>query len=181
MRILVPRGYFEVTGFVRDLEPAVTAIYDARGVGRYVNIAARVRGLELEASYDVLDSWTLSANATTQDSENRSEQLADQRDKSLPGIYHHTARINSTWRLAPFTVSLSWNYQDDLYYDSANLLEAEPGETFDASLGWRHAWDESAETRINLEVHNLTDELYQDFNRFPGPGRTVFVNLQHRF
>jgi len=181
VRILVPRGYFEVTGFIRDLDPAITAIYDARGVGRYINMAARVRGLELEASYDLLPRWTLSVNATTQDSQNRSEQLADQRDKALPGIYHHTALVKSTWRLSPFVASLSWRYQNELYYDSANLLEAEPAKTFDASLGWRHAWGRSAETRINLEVRNLSDEIYQDFNRFPGPGRTVFVNLQHRF
>lgn len=181
VRILVPRGHFEVTGFVRDLDPAITAIYDARGVGRYINVAARVRGLELEAAYDLLDRWTLSVQGTTQDSENRSEQLADQRDKALPGIYHHTALVKSTWRLAPFTASVSWHYRGDLYYDSANLLEAEPSKTFDATLGWRHAWGRRAETRVNLEVHNLTDELYQDFSRFPGPGRAVFVNLQHRF
>jgi iron complex outermembrane receptor protein len=181
LRILVPRGYLEVTGFVRDLDPAVTAIYDARGVGRYVNIAARVQGLELEASYDVLERWTLSANATTQESRNRSDRLADQRDKSLPGLYHHTARVKSTWRLAPFTASLSWHYRDELYYDSANLLEAEASQTVDADLGWRHVRGRGGETRINLEVHNLTDETWQDFNRFPGPGRTLVVNFQHRF
>ena len=54
-------------------------------------------------------------------------------------------------------------------------------QTVDAGLGWRHPWGRGGETRINLEVHNLTDETYQDFNRFPGPGRTLFVNLQHRF
>ena len=180
-RLLFPRGYLEVTGFVRDLDPAITAIYDARGVGRYINVEARIRGVEVEASYDLLDSWTLTASATGQDSENRSDTLADQRDKYLPGVYHRTARLESAWRLAPFTARLSWNYRGELYYDAANLLEADAVKTVDASLGWRHAWGPRQETRINLEARNLTDQLYQDFNRFPSPGRIFFINLQHSF
>lgn len=177
-RWLLTRGHLEVTGFQRHLDPAVTAIYDARGVGRYINVEAEFNGVELEAQYDLLDNWTLSANATFQDSENLSEQIADQESKRLPGIYHRSGMLNSQWRFSPFTLDLTWRYDDNLYYDSANLLEADARNTLDAALAWQHAWNATSTTQLRLEVKNLTDELYQDFNRFPSPGRAWFLNLQ---
>lgn len=178
-RLLVSRGHLEVTGFQRRLDPAITAIYDARGVGRYINVEAEIEGIELEARYDLMDTWTLTANATFQDSENLSEQIADQQTKRLPGIYHRIGTLNSQWRLAPFTLDLTWHYADELYYDSPNLLKADPRNTADAALGWQHAWNHRSKTELRLEVQNLTDELYQDFNRFPSTGRGFFINLQH--
>lgn len=178
-RLLMDRGHLEVTGFQRHLDPAITAIYDARGVGRYINVQADIEGIELEAQYDLLDQWTLTANATFQDSENRSEQIADQHGKRLPGIYHRSGTLTSQWRLAPFTIELTWRYDDQLYYDSANLLKADPRNTLDAAIGWQHAWNEHSKTELRVAVNNLTDALYQDFNRFPSPGRGYFINVQH--
>lgn len=177
-RLLLDRGHFEITGFQRRLDPAITAIYDARGVGRYINVEAEIEGVELEAQYDLLDSWTLTANATFQDSKNLSEQIADQQDKQLPGIYHRSGMLNSQWRMAPFTLDLTWRYDDELYYDSANLLKADPRNTLDAALGWQHTWNAHSKTQVRIEITNITDQLYQDFNRFPSPGRGYFINLQ---
>lgn len=177
-RWLLARGHLEITGFQRHLDPAITAIYDARGVGRYINVEAEFSGVELEAQYTLLDNWTLTANATFQDSENLSNQIADQDAKRLPGIYHRSGLVNSQWRFSPFTLDLTWRYDDNLYYDSANLLEADARNTVDAALGWQHAWSTNRKTALRLEVKNLTDELYQDFNRFPSPGRAWFLNLQ---
>ncbi len=177
-RWLLARGHLEITGFQRHLDPAITAIYDARGVGRYINVEAEFSGVELEAQYTLLDNWTLTANATFQDSENLSNQIADQDAKRLPGIYHRSGLVNSQWRVSPFTLDLTWRYDDNLYYDSANLLEADARNTVDAALGWQHAWSTNRKTALRLEVKNLTDELYQDFNRFPSPGRAWFLNLQ---
>lgn len=177
-RWLLARGHLEITGFQRHLDPAITAIYDARGVGRYINVEAEFSGVELEAQYPLLDNWTLTANATFQDSQNLSNQIADQDAKRLPGIYHRSGLINSQWRFSPLTLDLTWRYDDNLYYDSANLLEADARNTVDAAIGWQHAWSTNRKTALRLEVKNLTDELYQDFNRFPSPGRTWLLNLQ---
>ena len=178
-RWLLQRGHLEVTGFQRHLDPAITAIYDARGVGRYINVEAEIEGVELEARYDLLDSWTLIANATFQDSENLSNQIADQQAKRLPGIYHRAGTLTSQWRLNPIQIDLTWHYADQLYYDSANLLKADPQNTLAAALGWQHHWSPTSSTELRLEARNITDALYQDFNRFPNPGRGYFINLQH--
>ena len=180
-RWLLDKGHLEITGFQRHLEPAITAIYDARGVGRYINVEAKIEGIELEAQYDLLESWTLTANATFQDSENRSDQIADQKAKRLPGIYHREGTLSSLWRLHPVTVDLSWHYADQLYYDSANLLKADPQDTLNAAMSWQHNWSPTSSTELRLEARNITDALYQDFNRFPNPGRGYFINLQHTF
>lgn len=176
-----PWGHLEVTGFRRHLEPAIVATFDARGVGRYTNTEARLEGVEGTAGYRPLASWHLTANATLQDSENVSPDISDRDGKRLPGIYHRSAMLRSTWMLDPYELGLSYHYDDELFYDSANNLEADARRTLNASLSWRRRWSERRETQVQLEVRNITDELYQDFNRFPGPGRAWFLTLEHSF
>lgn len=180
LRLTHARGSLEITGFRRDLDPGIVAIYDARGVGQYVNIAAEVHGVEIEAQYRPLDFWTLSASGTSQDSENDAPNVADRDGKQLPGVYHESLRLASAWELGPFRLAVDYRQDDELFYDAANILPADTRETVGASLSWRRQW-RAGETRLNLEVRNATDELYQDFNRFPSPGRSYFVNLQQSF
>ena len=70
---------------------------------------------------------------------------------------------------------------DELYYDSANILEADARETLNATVQWQRIWPDKSMTEARLEVRNITDEIYQDFNRFPGPGRGWFINIKHSF
>lgn len=172
-------GHIEVTGYRRELDPAVAAIYDARGVGRYVNLSADVMGVEVDAAWQLTPDWRLAANATVQDSENTSASVRDRHNKQLPGVYHQSLLVSSRWQLRPFEVDLSYQYDDDLYYDAANLLAADARQLVNAGVSWRHTWHNRQQTDVRLEVRNLTDELYQDFNRFPGQGRSWFLNLTH--
>lgn len=180
-RFLFGAGFVEITGFQRKLEPAIISVYDARGVGRYVNARARVGGIEARAQYDLLDFWTLTLSGTTQDSENLSRNVADRDDKRLPGIYHQSAKVKNVWRFRPFRLSLTGRYDDELYYDSANRLPADARRTVSAALSWEKNWKGGDKSEIRLEAGNLTNELYQDFNRFPAMGRNYSLNLQHTF
>ena len=178
-RLTFTRGHLELTGFLRDLDPAIVTIFDARGVGRHVNVAAEFRGLELDARYALTPRWALSGNATVQDSENVSRDILTFTGKRVPGVYHRSATLRSTWQWQPFQFELAWHFDDELYYDAANNLPAETRETLDARLSWTRTWPTHGETRLDLSVNNLTDEHYQDFNRFPGTGRAWFLTLQH--
>lgn len=171
----------EVTGYLRDLDPAIVATYDARGVGRYVNIAALVTGVEIEARTQLFDFWELSVNGTLQDSEIDSPNIADRDGKQLPGVYHRSGRITSAWTYQPFRFALDYRYDDELFYDGANILPADERKTLDARLTWHHAWSAERSTRLDLEIRNLTDALYQDFNRFPSAGRSYFATLEQSF
>jgi outer membrane cobalamin receptor len=174
-------GYLEGTGFYRDLDPAIAPIYDAQGIGRFINLEAIAYGTELEATLRVTSYWRLLASALFQESENQSDRVRDRKGKRLPGIYHQSAMIRSTWDVRRFSFSLSYHHDDELYYDAANQLAAEARQVVNATVGWSRIWPNRQESTVTLEARNLTDEIYQDFNRFPGPGRSLFLNLKHSF
>lgn len=172
-------GHLETTGFYRDLDPAIAPLYDARGVGRFTNLEAIAYGVELEGLWRIADFWELRANSTLQDSENQSDKVRDRQGKQLPGVYHESYRVSSRWHIRPVSFELSYQYDDELYYDSSNLLAADARKLMSATLTWNRIWPNRNETEIALEIRNLTDEIYQDFSRFPGPGRSLFINLKH--
>lgn len=180
-RLTFGTAYLELTGYRRDLDPAIVAVYNARGVGRYVNIAAVITGIEAEAGYAPFDFWQLSISGTTQDSEIDAPNIADRDGNQLPGVYHRSARLTSTWAYKPFRLTLDYRYDNDLFYDGANILPADDRQTLDARLTWRHAWSAKYSTRLDLEVRNITAALYQDFNRFPSTGRSYVATLEQSF
>lgn len=180
-RWTIDNASLEITGFWRDLDPAIVAVYDARGVGQFTNVAAEVRGIEVVAHYRPFNFWTLNAATTLLDTRNVTPGIADRDDKQLPGVYHENASLSSTWYFGHFRLGVDYHYNNNLYYDSANILAAGKRETIDASLSWQRRWSENRETRVTLEVRNLTDESYQAFNRYPAPGRGFFLNLSQTF
>ncbi|WP_309044017.1 TonB-dependent receptor [Marinobacter sediminicola] len=174
-------GHAELTGFYRELDPAVAAIYDARGVGRYTNLSAEIYGAEIDALWRIYHWWELYGNATLQESENTDDSVSDRFEQRLPGIYHESFVAGSRWHIRPFRVDVSYNYDDKLYYDAANRLMADPRTLINASISWTKVWPNRGESEVTLELQNITNETYQDFSRFPGPGRSWFVNVKHIF
>ncbi|WP_298451028.1 TonB-dependent receptor [uncultured Marinobacter sp.] len=174
-------GHAELTGFYRELDPAVAAIYDARGVGRYTNLSAEIYGAEIDALWRIYHWWELYGNVTLQESENTDDSVRDRFEQRLPGIYHESFVAGSRWHIRPLRFDVSYNYDDKLYYDAANRLMADPRTLVNASASWTKIWPNRSESEITLELQNITDEIYQDFSRFPGPGRSWFVNVKHIF
>ncbi len=174
-------GHVEVTGFYRNLDPAVSAIYDARGVGRYVNLSGEIYGAEIDASWRIYDWWELYGNATLQESENTDDSVSDRYEHRLPGVYHESFVAGSRWHIRPFRFDISYSHDDKLYYDAANRLAADTRTLVNASASWTKIWANHSKSEISLELRNMTDEIYQDFSRFPGPGRGWFVNVKHSF
>ncbi len=174
-------GHIETTGYFRELDPAVVATFNAQGIGRYSNLAADIYGIEIDALLRLQHWWELYGNVTLQESENTDNAIKDRYKQRLPGIYHESYTLGSRWPLRPFLIDLSYHYDGELYYDSANLLKADPRKVINLSASWIEVWPNRSESELSLEVRNLTGELYQDFDRFPGPGRGWFINLAHTF
>jgi len=174
-------GHAEATGYFRTLDPAVVATYDARGIGRYVNLEAEIYGVELDGRIRITDWWSLFGNATFQESENTDASNRVRYQKRLPGVYHESWLVGSQWRMRPYSLELWYQRDDELYYDSANILPADPRKILNVALRWSRIWPNRSESELALEVRNLSDEFYQDYNRFPGPGRSWFINLKHTF
>lgn len=174
-------GHVELTTFYRNLDPAVSAIYDARGVGRYTNLSGTIYGTEVDASWRIYHWWELYGNATLQESENTDGSVSDRYEHRLPGIYHESFTAGSRWHIRPFRFDISYSYDDKLYYDATNRLAADTRTLVNASASWTKIWANRSESEITLELRNIADEIYQDFSRFPGPGRSWFVNIKHSF
>ena len=178
-RLTFARGHLDITGFWRKLDPAIVTVFDARGTGRSINVEAEFHGVETEILYALTPRWTLSGNATVQESENTSTDIASHAGKRVPGIYHQSASVRSQWTLAPLQLHLSWHIDDALYYDAPNIRQADTRRMLNAGVAWLHTWSAHSETRIDLSVRNIEGTHYQDFNRFPGAGRAWFLTLQH--
>jgi iron complex outermembrane receptor protein len=172
-----------VAYFRTDADDLITQVYDARGIGRSVNISeARIQGVESRLSLDFLDHFRLAINATWQDPENRSGIEAFD-GKNLPGRFETAwrARLEARWR--GWKAHLEYLREDGMFYDAANLLPAEDKKEINAGISWLlDGWaGPESSLLIALEGRNLGDDLYEDFNGYPQPGRSWFCSVKLAF
>ena len=162
--------------FVSEVDDLITRVYDSRGVGRSENISqAYIQGVETGVNVDFLEYFTLTANATWQDPQNRS-QIDAFDGKTLPGRFRRSylGRLEAKHR--GVKVYGEYVIEDGRYYDSANLLEAETKKEANAGLSVLYR-----SFLFSLEGQNLTDEEYEDYHRFPLPGRSFCFTVQKNF
>ena len=63
-----------------------------------------------------------------------------------------------------------------MYYDSANLLPAKDKTLINAGVSYLfHSF------LFSVEGTNLGDELYEDFNGYPMPGRAFYFTVGYRY
>jgi len=126
---------------------------------------ARLEGIELGYSL-VHGNWLFKANATLQDTEDRTtgqDLLRRPREKGSVALDRHF--VNGSW------IGLEWFYsgeRDDFggfVLDSYNLLNLKAGWAF--SPAWR----------LELRGDNLTDEEYEPAYGFNAAGRAFYVSL----
>lgn len=167
---------FQAAYFHNQAEDLITRVYDARGIGKSVNISgALIRGVELSGTAEFLDHFRLVANLTRQDPRNESEIEAFD-GKQLPGRFETAFLGRLEARHAGFTLYGEYVLESGMYYDAANLLPAEDKKEINAGISWAlGAWT------FWLEGKNLTDEYYEDFNGFPLPGRSFFASVKYTF
>ena len=160
--------------FASDVDNRITRIYDARGVGKSVNISKTfVDGIEAGFHADFFKYFRLSANATWQTPVNQS-QIGGFNGKKLAGLFEksYLARIESNFR--NFKIYLENIRNEDMYYDTANLIAAENKIESNAGITWGYD-----PFQINVEVKNFEDNRYEDFNGYPQPGRSWYVSVKY--
>lgn len=131
-----------------------------------INIAeARLEGLELDYSV-AWNRWMLNANATFQNTEDRStgESLLRRPDEKGSITLDHKF-ANGSWLGLEWFVSGERNDFGGIKLDAYNL--------FNLRAGWllTPAW------RLELRGDNLLDEDYEPAFGFNSPGRSYFVSL----
>lgn len=162
--------------FHNDVEDLITRVYDARGIGKSVNMSgALIRGVELSGTAEFLDRFRAVANFTHQDPKNESDINAFD-GKRLPGRFENSLLGRLEARYAGVTVYGEYVMETGLYYDAANLLPAADKKEVNAGISWAvGSW------MFRLEGKNLADEWYEDFNGFPLPGRSFYASVKYTF
>lgn len=171
------RSRIEASLFISDVEDAIAYVFDARGVGRAMNIGeAHITGVELSLELALRSATRIEIDITTQEPENRSV-VAAFNGKRLPGRYSDAYNLRIEQWLGQHT-RLFYRYHGErgLFYDSANLLAATDRDEHDLGLllSWR-SW------RAGLEARNLKNENFQSFNGFPEPGRSYWATVAYHF
>lgn len=157
--------------FYRQLDDAIVMIYDSRGIGQPDNISkANLYGIEFELSGEIVSDWRLGLKATHLQSENRSA-IPSSRGNPLPGQYENTASIINAWMHNDMQFQLEYVHRSDGYYDTAAAAELPTSNQFHFSINYPFNAH-----RIELQLNNLNDERIEDFNRYPGPGRSAFLS-----
>jgi len=162
--------------FRSDVDNLITVSYDARGIGKYTNISeAHIEGVELGINLELLKYFRFVGNATWQDPENRSEIEAFN-GKKLPGRFEksYLGRIEALHR--GFRLYAEYVLEKDMYYDTANLLNAEDKKEVNAGISWLFR-----SFLFSFEAKNLTDNQYEDFRGYPLPGRSYFFSIKYDF
>ncbi len=165
-----------VAYFRTDMDDLIAFIYDARGVGRAVNISeARIQGVELSLHTVFATRTGLTLHTTWQDPVNRS-RIAAFDGRRLPGRYRQQLFLRLEQPLWRARLYYEFDYQSGLFYDAANLLEARDIHRHNLGLAvGLGRWD------LGLAVSNIADKNFQDFNGFPTPGRSFTGTVRYRF
>lgn len=166
----------ELSFFARDVRDMITFVYDARGIGRAVNISkARVDGVEASAQLEFLNFFRLVANITHLNTENLSELKAFY-GKRLPGVWENSVlgRIEAKYR----QVKVYGEYQvlSGLFYDSANLLPAKNQDLINVGMSLL-----LEPFTLRFDVENIKNINYQDFNGFPTPGISCSASVGYSY
>lgn len=160
-----------LTLFHRNLNDAILTIYDSRGIGKAQNASkASVSGAEIQASYQFDNPWSLSLRSTLQDTEDTSDSR-DFGGQSLPGIFDVTNVASISYAHQFYRFSLEHQFKKDGFYDRSGI-EAMPDIK---RVNFVAAW-KNQRHKVELSLENLNNQKSQEINRFPGPGRSVFVS-----
>lgn len=162
--------------FHNQVEDLITLVYDARGIGKYVNISdALIQGIENTLKIEFLKHLRFIGTATWQNPVQESE-IKVFNDKVLPGRFQESflARLEAFW--GPAKIYGEFTAQSGLFYDAANLLKAKP----QALINVGGSFSYRAVT-VSVDAKNLGNDQYEDFNGYPMPGRSAYVTVQYKF
>ena len=141
-------------------------------MGRSQNLSkATVQGVELTAGASWQSGFAIDTSMTLQDTVNRSE-IAGQTGKQLPGEAAFDAALTASWANNHWKFGYEFRINTDRFYDAGNFLVAPDQRLHSVSVS--RSW---SDWRIDLELNNLTDDNFEDFNGFPRPGRAGFLSL----
>ena len=166
---------WQITYFQNDIKKQITRTYNSRGIGTSTNIErVKIDGIENALRISLFNSLALIINNTWQNPVNVSSNQ-NTSNKQLPGRFKqsHTLRIeNKTANITPF---IEYITNSDMFYDTANNLNASNNKLINAGFGWSYH-------RISgtFEATNISNQRHDDFEFQPQPGRAYYANIRYK-
>ncbi|MBX2886185.1 MAG: TonB-dependent receptor [Granulosicoccus sp.] len=171
-----PERKLTLTGFASLRDDLIVSVYDARNIGRSVNSGkARIIGVEGSGQWQWNKRWQSSLSVTLQSAENRSPTRSFS-GKQLPGEAQFVAFTRLQYQRKSWRAWYEGDLITDRFYDTSNLRRAE--DHFIHTLGVDYS---KGRLRTQLVLSNLSDDNIEDFDRFPKPGRSIFLSLNYTF
>jgi len=160
--------------FVSRIEDLISRSYDARGVGKSDNISnADIHGVECSLSVEMTKYFGLTGKYTWQKTNNDNDiRVFD--NNQLPGLFENSWFFKSELTFANTTTYLEYIYENGMYYDTANLLAAENKSEINVGMSW--LWKSFM---VSMEIKNISNDQYEDFNGYPLPGRSYYFTLKY--
>jgi outer membrane cobalamin receptor len=163
------QGSFQFNGSIYqgDFENKIVWTFDARGIGRPVNIeASQNKGAELNFSYD-FNPMYLKLNINSQKPINTANH------KVIAGEFKSSYSIEAGINKKYLSSSIIYQQANDIYFDTNNLR---PGRNV-KSLDWITAHQLTKDTSFRWAIKNLLNHQNQLNNGFPAPLRLFFTGL----
>jgi iron complex outermembrane receptor protein len=171
---LFQRVYLTAAYFKSNVDDLITRVYDSRGIGKSVNISeSEIQGIEVGINLDFLNIFRFVGNVTLQDAVNQNEIEAFD-GKKLPGRFEKSYLGRVEARYGKCKAYSEYIIEKGLYYDTANLLEAEDKKEINAGVSWM-----INSFLLTLEAKNIGDDQYEDFHGYPLPGRSYYFTLKY--
>jgi vitamin B12 transporter len=168
---------YEAEFFYKKIEDIIVTIFDAQGVGKALNLdSALISGIDLRGAYKVNEKLRIKSSYNLQRALNKSDASA-YHDKLLPGKFEYQYNLGIDYHVSKVSMSLEYSIFKNKFYDSANLLAAKDIE----SLNYRLNYNLSKKKSLSLNIKNVLDNQYEDFNGYPKPGRLILLGYRERF
>ncbi len=154
----------------------ITTVYDSLGIGHTINAGkAQIMGVEVTSQWQLNPQLSARLNLTVQDTQSVSNSTSTD-GKQLPGEAKHNLYAQLQYKHEAWRAWLEFDVKAGLFYDQANLLAAEDYWLQHAGVEWS-----SRIFKTNFSIKNISSRNIEDFNGFPRPGRSFFVNFKFTF
>ena len=167
-----PHLKLDVSLFGSWRDELIATVFDARGVGRTLNVGrARILGLELTSDLQISQQLSLKTSLTLQDARAlRDFDAFDERQ--LPGEAQQALYLQLNYKADQLRLFIEGDGTWNRFYDQANVLPAQDRWLQNVGAEWQAgSWS------LRGTMNNLTDRNIEDFNGLPRPGRSVSISF----
>ena len=167
-----PNLSFDVSLFGSLRDELIATVFDARGVGRTLNVGqARIVGLEFASQWQIRNNLSLVANLTLQDAKSV-QDFAAFNGSQLPGEAQQTGYLRLQHKTPRARFFLETSASRERFFDLANVLAAENYVLHNVGVDWRIGrWS------LASAINNITDRNVEDLNGLPRPGRSITLSF----